>query len=142
MKTTLVVLTFLASVVLWFSCKNSKYTPGNFPDKQLRWGSGGGIAGKETSWTLLDNGQIFVREMGGNLQEAGKTKSKNARALYELIEKTGLDKRDFQHPGNTYDFIEVLNGDSVNRISWGDRNIPVDDATKDLFKRLNALLKK
>lgn len=142
MKTILIALSVLATAFLWLACKQSKYAPGNFPDRQLRWGSGGGIVGKETTYTLLDNGQIFVRDMGGTLTETGKTKAKTAKALYEMIGTLGLEKLDFQHPGNTYDFIEVLNGDSVRRISWGEKNIPVDPKIKDLFNQLNGLLKK
>lgn len=142
MKTILIALTVLATAFLWLACKQSKYAPGNFPDRQLRWGSGGGIVGKETTYTLLDNGQIFVRDMGGTLTETAKTKGKTAKALYEMIGILGLEQLDFQHPGNTYDFIEVLNGDSVRRISWGEKNIPVDPKIKDLFNQLNGLLKK
>ncbi|GAB4496172.1 MAG: hypothetical protein OHK0019_27370 [Saprospiraceae bacterium] len=142
MKTILIALTVLATAFLWLACKQSKYAPGNFPDRQLRWGSGGGIVGKETTYTLLDNGQIFIRDMGGTLTETGKAKGKTAKALYEMIGTLGLEKLDFQHPGNTYDFIEVLNGDSVRRISWGEKNIPVDPKIKDLFNQLNGLLKK
>lgn len=142
MKTILVSLTLFALAFLWLACKQTKYTPGNFPDRQLRWGSGGGVVGKETTYTLLDNGQIFIREMGGVLTEAGSTKSKKAKALYETIGTLGLDQINFKHPGNTYDFIEVLSGDSVNRISWGDKNTPVDPKIKDLYNQLTALLEK
>ena len=142
MKAILILLTLLAAVFLWLACKQTKYAPGNFPDRQLRWGSGGGFAGKETTYTLLDNGQIFVREMGGALTEAGRIKDKKAKAFYDMIGTLGLDTLHFQHPGNLYDFIEVLNGDSVNRISWGEKNIQVDPKIRDLFRQLNDLVKK
>ncbi|MBX2892786.1 MAG: hypothetical protein KF734_17790 [Saprospiraceae bacterium] len=142
MKTTIIVLTLFATAFLWLACKQTKYTPGNFPDKQLRWGSGGGIVGKETTYTLLDNGQIFKREMGGSLTETSKAKANKAKALYKMVETLGLAQRDFKHPGNVYDFIEVLDGDSVHRISWGEANIPVDPKIKDLFNELNGLTKK
>lgn len=142
MKTTLILLALLATAFLWFACKQTKYAPGNFPDRQLRWGNGGGVAGKETMYTLLDNGQIFVREQGGQLTETGKTKGKKAKALYEMIGTLGLEKLDFQHPGNVYDFVEVLNGDSVKRISWGAKDNPVDPKIKDFYDQLNGLLKK
>jgi hypothetical protein len=142
MKTVLLLITALATAFVWLACKQTKYAPGNFPDRQLRWGSGGGVVGKETTYTLLDNGQIFVREMGGALTESGGTKAKTAKSLYEMIGTLGLDQLKFQHPGNTYDFVEVLNGDSVNRISWGEKDNPVDPKIKDLFDRLNKLVKK
>jgi len=142
MKTIIILLTLLATAFLFFACKHPKYAPGNFPDRQLRWGSGGGFAGKETMYTLLDNGQIFVREKGGQLTEIAKTKGKKAKALYEMIETLGLQNLDFKHPGNTYDFIEVLSGDSVHRISWGEKDKPVDPKVKDFFGQLQELVKK
>lgn len=142
MKTVLVLLTLLATAFLWLACKQIKYAPGNFPDRQLRWGSGGGVVGKETTYTLLDNGQIFVRKMGGALTETGKVRDKKAKMLYDMIGSLGLEKYDFQHPGNTYDFIEVLNGDSVHRISWGEKNMPVDAKVMDFYKQLNELVQK
>lgn len=142
MKTILFSLTLLATAFLFFTCKNAKYAPGNFPDHQLRWGSGGGYAGKETMYTLLNNGQIFVHEKGGQLTETGKTKGKKAKELYAMIETLGLQKLDFKHPGNTYDFIEVLSGDSVQRISWGEKDKPLDPKIKDFFGQLQELVKK
>lgn len=142
MKTILLTLTLLATAFLFFACKHTKYVPGNFPDRQLRWGSGGGFAGKETSYTLLDNGQIFVRDKGGQLTETGKTKGKKAKALYGMIETLGLFNLDFKYPGNTYDFVEVLSGDSVQRISWGAKDKPVDPKIKDFFGQLQELVKK
>lgn len=142
MKIILIFISLSAAAFLWLACKQTKYTPGNFPDRQLRWGSGGGFTGKETTHTLLENGQIFTHAGEGALTESGKVKAKRAKMLYEMIGTLGLDGVHFQHPGNTYDFIEVLSGDSVNRISWGDRSHPVDPKIKDLFDQLNALLKK
>ena len=113
MKIILVFISLSAAAFLWLACKQTKYTPGNFPDRQLRWGSGGGFTGKETTYTLLENGQIFTLAGDGALTESGKVKAKHAKALYERIGTLGLDGVHFQHPGNTYDFIEVLSGDSL-----------------------------
>lgn len=142
MKTIIIVLTFVAAAFVFFACKQTKYTTDNLPDQQLRWGSGGGYVGKETTYTLLESGQMFVRETGGKLTEINGTKPKKAKALYETMRKLGLATLDFQHPGNTYSFIEVLSGDSLKRISWGEKDHPVDSNIRDLFGELNELVKK
>lgn len=141
-KAILLVPTCLATFFLFLACKQTQYTNENLPDHQLRWGSGGGYVGKETTYSLLDNGQIFMRETGGKLTETTATKPKKAKAMYELMESLGLATLEFQHPGNTYSFIEVLSGDSVNRISWGEKDRPVDSNIQDMFKQLNELVKK
>ena len=143
MKILLIALAAFAAAVLFWFCKHQpKFTPGNFPDRQLRWGSGGGFVGKETTYTLLENGQIFIRKIGGELTDAGSTKPRKAKSLYKTSETLGLANLDFQHPGNTYSFIEVLSGDAVQRISWGNAQHPVDKGVAELFAQLNELVKK
>ncbi|MBK7935911.1 MAG: hypothetical protein IPJ82_01920 [Lewinellaceae bacterium] len=142
MKTILLVFTFSAATLFFFACKPTQYTTENLPDRQLRWGSGGGYVGKETTYTLLDNGQVFVRETGGKLAETTNTKPKKAKVLYETMGTLGLSTLDFQHPGNIYNFIEVLNGTDINRISWGEKGHAVDQQVQDLYRQLNELVKK
>jgi len=139
MKTaSLLILTLL--VASGFNgCKTTEYKPGNFPDTQLRWGNGGGIVGKETLYYLLDNGQLFKKSGNENIVEFGKIKAKKAKALYTNIEDLKLGTREFKHAGNTYQFVEVLNGDSVNRIVWGD-GTPVEPDVQALYNTLSGLV--
>ncbi len=142
MKILLIAISLLATATLSWFCKHPKYAVGKFPDEQLRWGTGGGFAGRENSFILLENGQIF--KTGGNDQmtELEKTKAGKAKKLFELAEKLELAKRDFQHPSNIYSFVEYQEGDMVQRITWGDPKFPVDEQVKSLFDQLNALVKK
>lgn len=142
MKILLIALAVLASAALFWFCKNAKYTSNSLPDRQLRWGNGGGFVGKETTYTLLDNGQIFTQKMGEVLTESASAKQRTAKSIYKTAETLGLAALDFQHPGNTYKFIEIQNGDAVRRISWGDPEHPVSQGVADLFAQLNALVKK
>lgn len=143
MKTFVISLALPAMLALFFACKPTKFTAENFPDRQLRWGSGGGYTGKETMYALLENGQIFLREnTAGKFTETAGAKPKRAKALYNLAETLGLAKIEFEHPGNTYKFIEVLNGDSAHRISWGMKNNPVNPQIEGLFRQLNELVNK
>lgn len=132
-----------ASLFLTQACKTTQYTPDNLPEKQLHWGNGGGFTGKESINLLCDNGQIFHRDMmSGLTTAAGKTSKKKAKSLFATSEKLGLNKLQFSHPGNMYNFIEWRNGGETNRITWGDKNAPVDKAVADFYMKLNALLKK
>jgi len=142
MKFILISLTILATSFLWFACKQTKYSAEKLPEKQIRWGNGGGFVGKESSHILCDNGQIFNRDIAGNITEAKKTKAKNAKALFKTIEGLGLAKMEFNHPGNLYNFIEFQEGDMVSRAVWGDKNYPADKSLESLFRELDGLLKK
>ncbi len=142
MKFILLALTIFATTFLWLACKHPKYTIDKLPEKQIRWGNGGGFAGKETSHILCDNGQIFSRDIMGKTSEAGKTKGKKAKELFKTTESLELAKMEFKHPGNLYYFLEIQEGDMVSRVVWGDKNMPVGKPIEDLFRELNELLKK
>lgn len=142
MKFTLISLAILATTLLFLACKHPKFAADKLPEKQIRWGNGGGFVGKEKSNILLENGQIFSRDIMGNTTEADKTKGKKAKALFKTIEALGLAKMEFNHPSNTYYFLEIQEGDMVSRVVWGDKNAPVGKPVEDLFANLNDLLKK
>lgn len=142
MKTILLLLSASAVVFLFFCCKHTKYTAANLPADQLRWGNGGGIVGKETTYTLLENGQLFKRDgLKAELMELPPVKGKRANALVESAEKLGLLKMDFVHPGNTYQFIEFEDEGKKSRVSWGDPKFPVDPKIQELYKKLSGLVK-
>jgi hypothetical protein len=142
MKILLIALAALASAALFWFCKHTQYAPSALPDRQLRWGNGGGFVGKETAYTLLDNGQIFVQKTGEALAPSASAKRRAAKSAFKTAETLGLAALDFQHPGNTYKFIEIQSGSAVRRISWGDAEHPVSQGVADLYAQLNALVKK
>jgi hypothetical protein len=141
MKTILFTCSMLATVCLLAFCKHTQYTTANLPAKQLRWGNGGGFTGKETAYTLLENGQIFKRDgVDGVLSEIKGTKTKTGTALLKTAETLGLSKLDLVHPGNTYNFIEVPDGQKTKRLSWGDPKYQVDPKIQDLYNQLTKLV--
>ncbi|MCC7503668.1 MAG: hypothetical protein IT259_00145 [Saprospiraceae bacterium] len=130
----------LLSAGLWQCSPGTKYTPENMPSKQLHWGYGGGFAGQETSFVLLENGQIFRRNGAGlALQEVKGTKAKTAKNLFKTFDRD-LKKYDFNHPGNVYSFVQQQEGSSIRRIAWGDDRFPVEQKAKDFFNQMNALV--
>lgn len=125
---------------LWQCSHGPKYTPENMPSKQLHWGYGGGFAGQETSFVLLENGQIFRRNGTGlALQEVKGTKAKTAKGLFSTFDRD-LKKYDFNHPGNVYSYVETQEGSNIRRIAWGDDRFPVDQKAKDFFNQINSLV--
>lgn len=141
MKILILLLSFCTTALVFWFCKTPKYTADTLPQKQLRWGKGGGFVGKETLHLLLENGQIFKQEdTAGKPVEMDDTRRAKAKKLFKLLETTGIQNLDFQHPGNTYKFLDIVEGESTKRISWGDAQYPVDAAVEDLYKQLEALV--
>jgi len=129
-------------VLLFFSCKAQQYTIDNLPEKQLVFGSGGGITGEVNTYTMLENGQVFYRSsLIDEHKELKSIAKKEAVAAFEKINDLHLSAIDFDHPGNLYYFIEEVNGDEKNRVTWGSTNHSVDEKCEALYKELRMTIK-
>ena len=144
MKYLLIVLAALASGMLFWFCKPTRYTTDKLPKEQIRFGRGGGIVGRETAYTLLKNGQLFGQNNDGSTQELASAEKKIAQGYFNTIRTLDLDLVTFSHPGNVYYFIEVpaAQGDQANRIVWGDAAHPVDGPIQDIYEKLMQLVPK
>lgn len=142
MKYIFISLAVLTLGFLLPACKHPKYAADKLPGKQIRWGNGGGIVGKEKSHILLETGQIFSRDIMGSTVEATKTRGKKAKTIFKQIDTLGLARMVDNKPGNTYSFLEFQDGDMVSRVVWGDKNSPDLKSVQALFEELNGLLKK
>ncbi len=130
----------LAVLALSSQCKHPKYTADTLPDEYLRFGDGGGFAGTETTYTLLENGQIFkATTTAPQAVELKSIKSKTADALIESAEDLGLLQLDFAYPGNIYKFIELKDDGQLRRITWGDSVHPVNEKIQALYEQLVQL---
>jgi hypothetical protein len=122
------------------ACKHTHYMAENLPEKQLKWGTGGGFVGKESFYILLDNGQVFQHEplMGDSIAEITSVKRRDAKAMFKVADEAGLKTLDFNHPANMYSFLQY----SGKRIVWGDKKFPVAAPVEQLYKDLNKLVNK
>lgn len=143
MKALLLSLTLISVAAMFCCCKHQPtFTADKLPARQIHWGTGGGVVGKETTHTLLENGQLFQRDIAGKMTEAGRKKAKIAAGIFKSVQELNLAKLEFSHPGNTYSFIEWQDGDAISRTVWGDPKYPVAPEVNALYERLNTLLKK
>ena len=108
------------SCLLFTHCKVVKYTPDKLPTKQVVFGDGGGFAGIETSYILLENGQLF-KHIGveGKYQELKGIKPKEAKVFFDKIASLQLYKMDIEKPGNLYYFLQEINDVIDSRVTWG-----------------------
>ena len=130
----------LCAALLSGQCKHPKYTAQTLPEERLSFGRGGGFTGVETTYTLLENGQLFKSvSKGPEPEEIPGAKRKAAKKLFETAETLGLLQTDFMYPGNTYSFIEFHDDGQQRRIAWGDAAHPVDPKIKEFFEQLIQL---
>ena len=130
---------WLILVLALAGCKT--YQPDQLPTSQLRFGSGGGFTGAITEYVLLENGQIFIREtLDGAYQPLGKINKGRAKTIYQSWENKDLTKKEFQHPGNMYYFVTMVNDGKEHRLTWGSHNHPAGDEIKAFYKECRALV--
>lgn len=136
-------LTILSTIVLLFAaCKVTKYNPEKLPARQVIFGDGGGFAGIETSYTLLENGQLFKQVgVNGNLQELKSIKPKQAKALFEKVNSLHLFKLDIEKPGNMYYFLRHVTDNLDSRVTWGAGDYLPPQGLVNVYKELKALTK-
>jgi hypothetical protein len=140
MKYLLIGLSCAVIALLFWFCKHTRYATDQLPKQQIRFGSGGGYVGRETVFTLLENGQIFKQGIDGQTNALPDAKQRVAKGLFKALENMKFENIKFSHPGNIYSFIEIPTGETTtHRVTWGDPAHPVDGTVEDLFKKLNAL---
>ena len=125
------------------ACKPSEYTLDNLPDQQLRFGSGGGFAGTSTTHLLLANGQYFRKpQQSQQLSYVATIDKRLAKEYLKRAQDLALENMDFDHPGNMYYFLDLTDGDTQGKVTWGDINHPMSDAVTGLYKELIATVSK
>ncbi len=140
MKKLLLVL--LLSPLLFLQCKVVKYTPDKLPAKQIIFGDGGGFYSLETTYTLLENGQLFKRAGNdGKYEELRPMKPAEAKAIFEKVASLQLYKLDIYKPGNLYYFLQDVNAKTDSRIVWGAGDFLPPKGVVSVFRDLYAATK-
>ncbi|MBC7923966.1 MAG: hypothetical protein H7Z75_23075 [Ferruginibacter sp.] len=127
----------LLAFALLAGCRSPNYSPATFPDGQLTFGSGGGFTGQVTEYTLLENGQLFeTNSLTKETKELKRVGSSARKQLWAATEKLELEKRDFNHPGNQYTFLQRKRGPTTHRVTWGNPDHPVPDDIRAVHQQL------
>lgn len=133
--TQLILISLLLS-----SCNSTKYTPLDYPDDTISFGTGGGIANLTTEYTLLSDGSLFKKSSTSEYELLMKVNKNQKDQLFSNI--NFLNLLDVQHsdPGNMTSFLRLKIGDRKNDISWGGGNSPIPPDVQLFYQTLNTLL--
>jgi len=125
-----------------FSCKSTKYTPTDFPDSQITFGSGGGFTGAVTDYTLLENGQLFKRSsLKNEFLALHKVKKDVVKQMFKNYEFLNIGQETINEPGNLYYFIQYKDKDKKeHKITWNDQSA-VSENVKTYYGILTAITK-
>jgi len=136
---------FLFSCILvlsFFGCKSQQYTFEDLPEKQLVFGSGGGVTGAVDTYVLLENGQFFhTNSLTKKVKELESISKQEAQECFIKLEELSLSEMDFDHPGNMYYFLEDIQADQTHRVTWGSNDHEISEECKTFYKELRATIK-
>lgn len=125
-------LIFLSIFLLGFSfCKVQEYTPTDYPNGQIVFGSGGGITGAVNETFIFDNGEVFSKNGLDTNYVALKTlKSQVAKQVFNNVESLNLKEININKPGNMYNFIRIKDKDVDHQIVWSGQNAETKEINK------------
>ena len=115
------VAIIISSLLLLMACKTIDFNPNTYTGDYITIGEGGGIAGIETSYHILPNGQIFkqssIDTTHTQLPSLDEATVRQALASYRDL---ALDTYSYREPGNIYRFMAFQIDGKKNRIVWHD----------------------
>ena len=123
--TTLVMLALLLLMHLHTSCTKTQY-PAQPKSPHIEFGHGGGFAGIEYRYTLLNDGRIFKQE--NQPVFLFKLPHGQSKQLFENILEIYHKDNSLNDPGNTYQFITYHDKVQSKRWVWNSSNQATFDA--------------
>ncbi|MBO0929409.1 hypothetical protein J2I48_00290 [Fibrella sp. HMF5036] len=94
----------------------------------LTVGSGGGVVGLETAYSLLDDGRLFSKTSKATTYTflGTQTPENTKRVFWSVEDRCQIKKTTFDKPGNMYRFVQWRKGVEKHRVTWapGDKTLP------------------
>ena len=133
---TIYLMGGLALICFLGSC-HQKIAAEMMPTTQIVFGSGGGYAGSEKEFVLLEDGKIMEKQVGGKIYKSvariGKTTSLQHYAQCDSLQ---IQKMAFQQPGNIYYYMIVKRNGQENKVVWGNKDKPINDEVAQFYQQL------
>ncbi len=135
----------LLIIILLFSCcatQKKVAKPSDWKGQTLLFASGGGFTGLTTTYTLLENGQLFSQSgiTDGVVKELQSVDKKKVKSLFAGAAKIKWSDENIVHPGNMHYTVIYKTGGKEHEITWGDGKYTPPAEVEQLYKDLNAIL--
>lgn len=90
-----------------------------YPKNIIYFGNGGGFTGVETTYALLESGDIYKKNgFQQQFDYISRLKPNETKQIFSNYEFLGLSAIEFNEPGNTYSFIEFSNPTTKHKLTW------------------------
>lgn len=136
----------LLTIVSFCSCKSQQKIAAEnlstYSKNVITFGNGGGFASIETTYTLLENGQLFSTTGLENKTIALSTlNKKQTKSFFEKASKINWSTA-LNAPGNTYKFIALGNQNNLSKIIWGNNQQFPTKEISELYESLITIIPK
>lgn len=136
---------FIVFFLFFFGCKSQTYQINEIPLRKIEFGSTGGFTGSKLTYTLLENGQLFISSDFEKKEEKGVSQMKAKKIFKEAdkLKQTGYCKHDL---GNMNNYIFFNTGTDSIMWNWpsefSKRGITtqIKVTTPDSLQKLNGML--
>jgi hypothetical protein len=103
---------------------------------------GGGITGAATVYKFSLNGKVLK---GSGLSpivytEETKLKKSKVKKCAKRVQRLLTSFPDFNHPGNIYYSIALVEKDKEHKMVWGDNKQPVPDEAMEAYNEIHTVL--
>lgn len=141
MKRNLLVLS--TSIILSMcSCKTSLFTPESFEGRALHFGNSGGFTGSSTTYTLLENGQVFLEKTSDEQTELKKLKKNTVDQIFSNYDLFDFNSMDCNKAGNITKFLKMADGSGdVKELQWEGFNGGEPDILSSYYANLMHIMK-
>lgn len=132
-------------IILLLSCcatQQKVAKPTDWKGQTLQFASGGGFTGLTTTYTLLENGQLFsqTEAVNGSVKELQAVDKKKVKSLFAAAAKIKWSDERVVHPGNMHYTVIYKTGGKEHEVTWGDGKYIPPAEVEQLYKDLNTIL--
>jgi hypothetical protein len=113
--------------------------------REITFGAGGGFAGEIKTYTLLENGEVYLNE---SLADSARVFVKNltekqTKDFFKKADALALDKmKPFNNPGNRYYFVNYKNPKKFYtvKITWGNTKYRVSTKVRAFYREVMTVI--
>lgn len=115
-------------------------TPTAYNGQQIHFGNGGGFVGIETTFVLLDDGNLFKKQsFADSFQHVVLIDSIVSDSIFLEYKSLELNKLNINKPGNIYKFVEHHQNNQSHKLVWSGKS--GHEKPDYFYKRLKSLTK-
>ena len=141
MRSKLFTILIFSLVFANTNCQTKRFTPLDYSNNLIIFGSGGGFAGTVTEYCILENGQCFLKKAGESEFNSIDDLDKNAvEQIFNNYTMLSLGEIKMKAPGNMYYFIKYGTKDKMYELVWGAYGEEPPANLKTYYNILNNLV--